>query len=183
MLHPDVLILLRGLASVIKGPIVEFGTYIGGSTAMIAKGVGDNGKFLAVEPGGTYPTHPHLPSMDIFADLLETLREQDVLHRVNLLNDNSRSVPALDAIDTFLSGEKIRMLVMDSDGAITLDFNNLKDKMAPGCVLVIDDYIEANDKSDRKIALVTASVDALVEAGTLIPFCVTGWGTWFGRLA
>lgn len=183
MLHPDTLIMLRALASVVKGPIVEFGTYIGGSTAMIAKGCGSDGRFLAVELGGSYLDHPHLPSSDIFGEMQETLCEQDVEQRVQLIQDFSSSPATRERIEKFLNGEKIAMLVIDTDGAIKRDVELYAPYCAKGCVLVIDDYIDLGEDDYKKADTVRAAVDGYVESGDFVRFDVLKWGTWFGRMA
>lgn len=182
MLHPDTMIMMRALASVVQGPIVEFGTYMGGSTVMIAKGAGDNARFLAVEPGGSYPDHPHLPSADIFADMQQTLKEQDVTHRVELVQGFSNSPQAIEGIKRLIGDDKIAMLVIDSDGNVKRDIEIYEPLCAKGCVLVIDDYVDTGRDAYRKSDTVNACVDARVEAGDFIPFDVLRWGTWFGRL-
>lgn len=182
MLHPDTMIVMRALASVVQGPIVEFGTYIGGSTVMLAKGAGEGARFMAVEPGGSYPEHPHLPSLDIYGDMQQTLLEQDVAHRVTLAQGFSRSPHVIDAVKDFLDGEKIAMLIIDSDGYVGHDMEIYEPLCAPGCVLVFDDYADAGSDFNRKCDTVSVYVDSRVEAGDFIPFATLKWATWFGRL-
>lgn len=181
MLHPDTLILLRYLASVTHGTIVEFGTYIGGSTTMLAKGAGKKRKMIAVEPGGVHDTQPQIPSNDIWGDLVQTLTEQKVLDRVHLLKTNSRAPGTFDQIKEILDGEKIGLICIDSDGHVEEDFNLYRPLCAPGCVVVLDDY--GDGSAEAKSMLINKFVDEAVRSGDFVEFGIFRWATWFGRLA
>src|SRR4051812_2600822 len=76
MLSPDVLFYLGLFASIVPGRILEIGPYVGGSTVALASGHGAGRlPIISIEVGGSYETHPHLPSADILGDLRRNLQE------------------------------------------------------------------------------------------------------------
>lgn len=182
MLHRDVLVLMRALASVVPGAVLEIGAYIGGSTVMLAKGVTPGRPLIVIEPGGAAPNHPHIPSADILADLEATLTSCGVRERLDLLKTASWSKDAMVAVTTRLSGMPVGLISIDADGHVGRDVERYRPFCAPGCVLVIDDYVGDENDAGRKALTVGPWVDEQVARGALIPFGVYGWGTWIGRL-
>lgn len=86
MLAPDVLFYIGLLACVLRGRIIEIGPYIGGSTVALASGSGTaHPPVITIEAGGSYETHPDLPSSDILGDLRINLENFEVVDRVNII--------------------------------------------------------------------------------------------------
>jgi predicted O-methyltransferase YrrM len=183
MLHTDTLTLMRYVAAATHGPIVELGAYIGGATTMFAKGVSTSRKLITLEPGGSFPDHPDLPSNDFIADLEQTLSQQQIRDRVTLLKMASWEAHAKPALMDALQGEQISVLCIDSDGYVGRDIDLYKPLCAPGCILIVDDFLDTGDdlchKSDRVKPYITQCVDE----GKLLQFGVYQWSTWFGRFA
>ncbi|MDP9128570.1 MAG: class I SAM-dependent methyltransferase [Pseudomonadota bacterium] len=183
MLHAEVLIFLRYLAAITIGPILELGAYFGGSTTMLAKGVREPGKLIALEPGGSFLTHPDIPSENIYADLEQTLQDHKVRDRVTLLKMASWEEGSKREITEQLQGQEIALLCIDSDGHVGRDIELYRPLCAPGCILVVDDFVTSGvdvcHKSDHVKPYI---IDALANR-SLVEFGVYGWGTWFGRLA
>ena len=180
MLHIDVLILMRYLAAVTEGPIVEFGPYIGGSTVSFAKGITLPRKFMVLEPGGS-STHPHIPSKDIYGDLEHNLESQGVRDRVTLFQTSSWKEEALPLLTDALKGEKISLLCIDSDGYVGRDLGLYEHLCTPGCVLIIDDFIDTGTDNCQKSNDTQPYILDRVANGSLVQFGIYGWSTWIGR--
>ncbi len=192
MLHEDVLMVLHFLASATRGGILELGAYMGGSTIALAKGINGRRPFISVEIGGAHD-HPTLASNDIFADLQRNVTEAGVASRVHLINADSRDPETVAAVKTLVGRTRIGLFSIDTDGFIERDFESYSGLLAPGCVLVLDDYSSRDAATDlpttypgyfnTKNNIVKPVVDRMVADGELIPFGVYGWGTWVGRMA
>lgn len=67
MLSLQVLAILRFLARVAKGRVLEIGPYVGGSTVALCTGAANANaeRVISIEVGGRYEEHPHVPSRDI----------------------------------------------------------------------------------------------------------------------
>ena len=88
---------------------------------------------------------------------------------------------------------QIGLFAIDTDGFIGRDFELYSSLLAPGCVLVLDDYVSSDAATDlatvypgyvnTKNNIVKPAVDRMIADGKLIPFGVYGWGTWVGRTA
>ena len=190
MLHEDVLIILRYLAHMTRGAIVEFGSYVGGSTIALAQGIRHKRPFVSVELGGAH-SHPVIGSDDIFADLQRNVRDSGVTGKVALINADARAPATKDAIRRAIGSKKIGLLVVDTDGLVDRDLAIYAPLCARGCILVLDDYVATDTASGlahtypgyspHKSDIVRETVDRMVAAGEVIPFGVYGWGTWIGR--
>jgi len=183
MLHEHVLTFLEHAAATSIGAIVEIGAYVGGGTIAMTTGIRDSGRdtlMITIEPGGAYPTHPHLPSQDIFSDLWANLRARGLLPYVTLLRGTSSDPQIVETVRARLAERDltIGLLCIDADGQVQRDFDRYPPMCAPGCTLVIDDYTgpPENTKTDPT----RAAVDALVAAGHARELGVCGWGTWIG---
>jgi predicted O-methyltransferase YrrM len=182
MLHPDVLALLYHLGSVLRGPAIEFGPYISGSTIAFATGARDSGRtgtvLTTVEIGGR-SEHPTLPVADIVKKLQENLDLYRVAPMVRVLVGDSRA----DSVRREIRAEGARAfdaLIMDSDGHVLRDFELYSDALTPRAFLVVDDYFSPG-APDKELTT-KAELDQLERMGTVQSLGVHGWGTWFGRL-
>jgi predicted O-methyltransferase YrrM len=182
MLHRDVLVMMRWLAAATDGAVLEIGPYIGGSTTMLAHGVQAPRPLVVMEAGGASPTHPHIPSDDILADLEQTLTLCGVRDRVRLVKEWSFQPGAIAAATAHLAGMPISLLSIDADGRVAQDFEMCRPLCAPGCVVIIDDYVESDSDHFRKADSIKPWVMDQVASGALVEFGVYGWGTWIGRL-
>lgn len=189
MLHLDVLILLYHFASIVEGPILEIGPYLGGSTIAAGLGARDSGRgapgrIVSIEPGGKHD-HPTLPSQDILGDLRKNLAKRGVADLVTLVQGYSWEENTVATVRGKLghagtgADGKIGLLTLDADGGVERDLGLYGSSLADGCWLVIDDYFGPH--SLGKDALTKTQVDALVTAGELTPLGLYGWGTWIGR--
>lgn len=201
MLHPEVLYILYRIMLYTDGPALEFGAYVGGSTvAMGLAAKSCTAGVVTVEPGGEYLSHPHIPSDDIFRDLLRNIERHGVKKEVHPVQGYSheRKVASLiaselcphespkgwtDRFRRFFKGRtpdcnSYKLFSIDSDGKLQRDFGICHSLLADDAYLVIDDYIStAKDKN----AFIVDWVDAAVEFGLLSSLGVYGWGTWIGR--
>jgi predicted O-methyltransferase YrrM len=183
MLHEKVLAMLEHSAATTTGAIVEIGAYVGGGTIAMTRAIRDSGRdipMFTIEPGGSYPTHPHLPSNDIFRDLQANLRSRELMPYVSLLQGRSSDAEILEGVRTRLAerGLQIGLLCIDADGDVQRDFNLYLPMCAPGCRIVVDDY--SGPPENTKTDPTKAAVDALVHSGRARELGVFGWGTWFG---
>jgi hypothetical protein len=183
MLHESVLVLLEHAAATTTGAIVEIGAYVGGATIAMTRGIRDSGRdtlMFTIEPGGRYPTHPHLPSDDIFADLEANLRVRGLRSYVTLLHGTSHDPSLVETVRGALEQRRvgIRLLCIDADGKVQRDFDLFLPMCEAGCVIVVDDY--SGPDENHKTAPTRTAVDALVASGRARPLGVFGWGTWMG---
>lgn len=182
MLSPQVLLLLRFLAIVAKGRVLDIGPYIGGSTIAICSGLKAAGKspVISIESGGSYPNHPDIPSSDIFQDLLNNIDRFGYQEYVCLLRGWSNDAHIEKAVHEELGEEKIGLFFIDADGNVERDFRLYGRYFMDGCLIVLDDY--TSDMAQEKEVLVKKWVDQMLDRGILEQLGVFPWGTWFGRL-
>src|SRR5215510_8933574 len=143
MLHQETLTLLDYFARRARHGILEIGSYIGGGTAVIAKALKEvvsKVPFVSVEAGGAYD-HPQLPSQDILADLRKTLEDNEVGDRVTIIEGNSHEPQTVASVARSLNGQKIDLLVIDSDGNIESDFALYGPMIAHHAIVTCDDYV------------------------------------------
>jgi predicted O-methyltransferase YrrM len=189
MLHPETLLLLRlfGLAS--RAQAVEIGPYIGGSSIAVASGIRERGgpPLISIEHGGRetelggiYREHPDLPSANIIADLRSNIAAAGLTSFVDVIEGRSDDPGVITALGRRLQGS-IDLVVIDADGEVGRDLAMLQPWLAPGCLLVIDDYTAPGNP--RKQDLIRRFIDQQVAGGALELLAVSGWGTWFGRLS
>lgn len=186
MLHRKVLTMLEHAAATTNGAVVEIGAYIGGSTIAMARGIRDSGRprpMFAIELGGAHPTHPDLPSDDIFADLEANLRTRELNPYVTLLRGFSSDRAIVDVVKRSLAERRmpIGLLCVDADGDVQRDLDLYLPMCGHGSLLVVDDYSGPPD--NIKADLTQCAVDALVSSGRARPLGVFGWGTWMGIYA
>lgn len=177
MLHISALSKIYRYSMRSKGDIVEVGAYIGGSTIALSKGTCF--KVHTFEKGGSYTTHPHLPTDDILRDLrlnLKKFRADNVI----VVPHTTDSEVGINLLKDQLGDKKVGMLLLDADGNIESLLSDLRKFMLDGALIVIDDYLLVDGlmKSD----ITNLQVNRLIDSGVLIEDCVVGWGTWFGRV-
>ncbi len=180
MLHVDALMMIYHFAKIAGGPVLEIGSFIGGSTIAAALGVRASGtqqRILSIEPGGKLKNH-RLPSKDIFKDLKKNLSRFGVADDVSLLNGYSFAPEIIANVKQLYAPRTVRLLIIDADGCVGRDLELYGELLADGCRVVIDDYVLG---PDDKAGPTRAAVDELVAAGRLVPLGYYGWGTWFGR--
>ena len=181
MLHLDVLLLIYHFAKICSGAILELGAYIGGGTIAAARGLRDSGTrktLIAIEPGGSLK-HDRVGSRNILRDLERNLAKNRVSELVTLIKGRSCDRETMAAVDQALGADQIGLFILDADAAKQRDIDIYRDRLAPDCWMVIDDYYGAAAHS--KIATARSEVDALVESGALEPLGYYGWSTWVGR--
>ena len=179
MLGIDVLVLVYHFAKVAEGDILEIGSFVGGSTIAAAMGARDSGrqkKIISIEPGGRLKDH-RLATRDIFKDLKKNLSRVGLLEAVTLINGFSFDQSTITAVREMTRPGTIGLFIFDADSNVRRDIDHYGDRFAPGCWMVIDDYISATEKGGPT----REQVDELVGAGRLQPLGFYGWGTWIGR--
>ena len=182
MLHPDVLALLYHFGATAKGPLLELGPYVGGSTIAMAKGRLDgekNARITSVEMGGQYD-HPKYATTDIVESLRANLKMYGVERNVNLIVGHSRDKAVLERVaDVHEEEGPFACLVIDADGQVEEDISLYKHFLAERCYLVVDDYYAPG--APEKEATTRNQLAALEGRHVIESFGVHGWGTWFGR--
>lgn len=176
MLHITALEKIYDYAMHSKGDIVEVGAYMGGSTIALSKGT--IFKVHTFEKGGSYTTHPHLPTDDILRDLnlnIKRFKAENVL----VIPHTTDSEVGMNCLKLQLGDRKIGLLLLDADGNIESLLSNLGKFMLDDALVIIDDYslIDGLIKSD----ITNSQVNRLIESGVLSTDGVVGWGTWFGK--
>ncbi|WP_441228937.1 class I SAM-dependent methyltransferase [Tardiphaga sp. 20_F10_N6_6] len=183
MLHQETLMLLSYFAKRANGAVLELGAYLGGSTIPIAKALQETGGGLqiTVEPGGSHPNHPDYPTTDILRDLKSNIKKYGVEGIVNLIEGYSDADDVVERVARVLDGRKIDLLFIDSDGKVGRDMDIYQKYLAPGCVIVLDDYMTvAADAADKEVG-VRSWVASAADAGIVTELGVYPWGTWFGQ--
>ena len=179
MLGVDVLVLIYHFAKIAEGHILEIGSFVGGSTIAAGLGARDSGrqkKIISIELGGRLTGH-RMATKDIFKDLKKNLSRAGLLDSVTLINGSSFEVKTIAAVREMAGPGQIGLFIFDADANVRRDVDCYCDRFAPGCWVVIDDYISATEKGGPT----RAQVDDLVAAGRLEPLGFYGWGTWIGR--
>jgi predicted O-methyltransferase YrrM len=157
--RPELSLLYHGaLATPDPGVIVEIGSYLGRSTAVLATAVADSGRgrVVAVDPHTRALGVADLPEHDTKAEFLANLERAGVAQHVEL-----RHAYSVDAAAAW-EGEPIRMHFVDgwhSREAVLEDVGRWADYLTPGALVVFDDYMVS--------AGVRQGVQELHEAGTL----------------
>lgn len=179
MLGIDALVLIYHFAKIGEGDILEIGSFVGGSTVAAGWGARDSGKrkrLISIEPGGSLKDH-WMATKDIFKDLKKNLSRAGLLEAVTLINGSSYEEKTITAVRKMAGPGEIGLFIFDADANVGRDIDCYCDRFAPGCWVVIDDYISISEKGGPT----RSQVDELVAAGRLQPLGLYGWGTWIGR--
>jgi predicted O-methyltransferase YrrM len=180
MLHFESLYLLRSLAARTKDAIVEVGSYIGGSTIALGRGIqiGGGGPLISVEMGGSYPNHA-VPTHDIITDLKSNVEHYGLAKIVHILEGFTTEAAIDAAVNRILDGRKIGLLFLDADGNVERDFDLYRTRLSRGSILVYDDYL--SEQAPEKQTTIKAWVDQAVASGFVENLGFYRWGTWVGR--
>jgi predicted O-methyltransferase YrrM len=180
MLHEEVLALLYHLVSVSGGRVLEIGTYVGGSTVVMARAAADHGRpaIVSIEPGGRLD-HNLIPSEDIFGDLQRNLTRLDLQGHTQLLHGFSSSPDIIHSVKSSIPPKGVGLLVIDADGNVERDIGLYAELLMDGAVVVLDDYTSTG--APEKSILIKEWVDSAVARGDVQSLGVWGWGTWIGR--
>ncbi|PPC88843.1 MAG: hypothetical protein CTY34_13225 [Methylobacter sp.] len=181
MLHTDILVLLYHFAKHSKGAVLEIGSYLGGATVAMGYGIIDSAQstpFVTIEPGGSYPHHPWLPTYDILTDLKSNLKKWQIDAYVSLESGNSRDEAVVNSVKQKFENKGIGLLCIDADGEINEDFTIYSHLLNPGAYLVVDDYF----CGELKAVPTRNAIDALVDNKKIECLGIYGWGTWVGRV-
>lgn len=182
MWEPESICAATVASTVAAGAVLEIGTYVGGGTVALARGVGPGGrKVVSVEQGGAHPTHSRLPSNDILADLRANIERFAVSQCVTIVagdyGDDSTRVEMAKA----LRGEKVGLACIDADGHFDRAFNMVMPHLTEDAVFIIDDY--ASLLYSDKAPLTRSTVDRLCRIGYLEPWGILAGETWIGQVA
>jgi predicted O-methyltransferase YrrM len=176
MLAANVLEMLTGLAAITRGAILEVGAFTGGSIIAVCAGIGLNDRRLVItiEAGGR-SDHPTMPTDDILRDLNANLAAARLSERVIVLADHAYD--AYPRLRRLLGQAKIGLLIIDADGHMGFHLPSVAPFLAPGCVLVADDYYD-----ELKGARMRAYLAASARSGAVDAIGVCGYSTWIGRV-
>lgn len=180
MLSAQTLRAIHLLSRTCRSAIVEIGAYVGGATAVILDATrARRNLVVTIEEPVAHPTHPQIPTLHTVEDLHANIRS------LGLERDGHHVIPGasfeawvLGTLHHRLLGQRVGLLVWDADACVDRDLIFLAPWLAPGAMLVIDDYVAGEGKSVR----VSAVVDDFTRRGILEPSAYLPWGTWFGRL-
>lgn len=180
MLSAETLRAIHLLSRSCQDAIVEIGAYVGGATAVILHATqARRNLVVTIEEPVAHPTHPQIPTQDTVSDLHANIRS------LGLAREGHHVIPGasfeawvLGTLHHRLLGQRIGLLVWDADACIDRDLILLAPWLAPGAMVVIDDYVAGEGKSVR----VSTVVDDFMRRGILEPSAYLPWGTWFGRL-
>jgi predicted O-methyltransferase YrrM len=179
MLHEEMLLLLHHFAASSRGGVLEVGTYVGGSTVVMAQALSlhHRAPLTAIEPGGS-ADHDLIPSQDIFGDLQGNVARYGLQAQVYLLQGFSGDAEIQAQVRARHGPKSIGVLVIDADGHVGRDIRLFEDLLKNGAVLVLDDY--QSPGAPEKAVLIKNWVEQAVAGGRVTPLGVWGWGTWIG---
>ena len=177
MLHPGALAVIYYFAKYTNGYILEIGSYIGGTTSVIAYArKSRKNTFISIEKGGRH-NHPEIPSQNIFKDLKVNLSKLNLIHYVKLLNGSSEDKNIVNNVNLLVGKKKISLLIIDADGNVERDVNNFKHLMQDNCVIIIDDY---STPELVKVLPTKIYIDKAVKKKIITKLAVVQWGTFIG---
>lgn len=179
MLDIDVLVLVYHMARLCQGGILEIGSFLGAATVAAGLGARASGrekKFVSIEPGGRLRDH-RLATKDIFKDLTKHVARAGLTGSVTLVNGSSFDPATIATVKERFGPGEVGLFIFDADANVRRDIDCYRDRLGPGCWVVIDDYISATEKGGPT----RDQVDELTAQGWLVPLGFYGWGTWVGR--
>ena len=97
MLSIPVLEKLQSLAAKSGGPILEIGSYIGGSTIAMTSGHSGQRVHAVIDTGGSYEEHDEIPSSDIIRDWQENMTRFGQRGRAKIFKGYSMEYATHDA--------------------------------------------------------------------------------------
>ena len=122
-----------------------------------------------------------IPSTDILRDLKKNLRKWGV-QNVEIIAELSESQRAVELVENALNGEKISLVMLDSNGSIISELKRYKCFLSNECKIIIDDYVLEGSESEGKNFIVNDQTNQLIRDGIVIEDFINGWGTFFGTL-
>ena len=130
---------------------------------------------------------PGLSSDNVFSHLEENLKKHKVFDRVDIFETASSNRKFLDDfLIPYLKKNPIGFLMIDADGQIDRDLNELRPYLLPGCFVMIDDYMMQSSKCTQGFANKSIpsqkAVHNLVNSGQAVSLGVYLWNTWFGQI-
>jgi predicted O-methyltransferase YrrM len=164
-----------------RGPVLEIGPYLGGSTVAIASGIREagGGPLVTIEGGTSYEEHPHLPSKDIIGDLRKNLAAFGVSDIVQVVIGYSPYTPTRRKVRRLLQPHSVGLLVVDANGFPGTDLWLYERYLKDGCVLVFDDY--ETDQAPEKSQPVKRWITRAIQRSVVTDLGVYLWGTWVGQ--
>jgi hypothetical protein len=181
MLAVESLTLMHAFALETRGAILEIGAYQGGGTLALAKAVQSRRALpvISVDRGGSKDSQWH-KTPDIESAWYANLTTNGLADYAQLIVGNTAKTECTDAIRTALGDRMVGLLAVDADGFVWSHIAKLADRIAPDCLLVFDDYGQADGVTHKRIRTLVA-VDEAVEAEAIETYAVLPWATWFGR--
>ena len=178
MLSVEALAAIRRVAMRTGGPVIEVGTYIGGTSILLARAIADrrDGRLICVEAGGEHPTHPQLPSQDILADWRTNLLAAKLPVMPTMIEGFAYLPSVIEKIKASIYPEKAGMIVIDADGFPGITLADLDAVLTNECVIIIDDYVSSSEKE----GLVRRQIERLKRENSIEEMGVLPYGTWFG---
>lgn len=164
------------------GPIVEIGTFRGAATLALALGARDAAVITAdILRPGVGPPGASIEKRK--AALQATFEEFEAATRIRFVHGTASELVA--AADP----RNIGFLLLDGGGKIETDLALLWDRLAPGCIIVIDDVdgavrVHRSGRAatvDQKHRLSKLLADGFVAAGLLVPRGTTGSTGWYEK--
>ena len=177
MLHPAALSTIYYFTKNTYGYVLEIGSYIGGSTSIIAYARKDlKSKCISIEKGGKH-NHPKIPSLNIFEDLKTNLIKLNLIDGVKLLNGSSDDKNIIRDVNKLVGDEKISLLIIDADGNVERDMNNFKHLLQDDCIIILDDF---SGPEVIKTAPTKMWVKKAIKQKEIKQLSVVGMGTFIG---
>jgi hypothetical protein len=180
MLSAETLAAIRNVAMRTSGPVIEIGTYIGGTSILLARAISDrgNGRLICVEAGGEHLLHPQMPSRDILADWRANLFAAHLREIPTMIEGFAYLPSVIEKIKASIYPEKAGMIVIDADGFPGITLADLDGVLSSECIVIIDDYVSSSEQKE----LIKRQVDRLKQENSLEEMGVLPFGTWFGNM-
>tara|TARA_Y100000004_G_C8836956_1_gene378738 strand:+ start:36 stop:830 length:795 start_codon:yes stop_codon:yes gene_type:complete len=200
MLHPHTLAIIRNIAKLSTGTILEIGAFTGGATISAAQGLIESGssqRMLTVEIGSNYNdngvlcTHDYsahvngLNSDNLFYKLWTNLVSFNVEHKVNIFETNFLNRNFLEyALIPYIEKNPLGLIILDSDGQVEGDLDILLPYANSGCYIMVDDYMMHSHYAGDgdKATPSQKAVHKLINSGKALSLGVYKWTTWFGYI-
>jgi hypothetical protein len=135
---------------------------------------------IAIDSGGSYDTHPQIPSLNIIEDLNQNLKQFKVEHKVKIIQGLSTDPYVLDKCEQLLNGQKFDMIFIDSDGLVGRDIEVFEKFFHKVVYLILDDYEQIGGDPYGKSETVKEWVMTNINNKKLKEIAVLEWATWFG---
>jgi hypothetical protein len=161
------------------GVVLEIGAYVGGGTTVLLDGASSRGNPVITIEEPVRHSHPDIPTENSVVDLrrnVARLAPPNAEH--TLLCGCSFEAWVLGELHHRLLGRRVGFLAWDADAAFERDVALVSPFLADQCILMVDDYVASESKSQR----ITQVVDGMIANDLVEPIAFLPWATWFGRL-